>query len=296
MSEMKANLKKATAVLILVVLMLAAFSMLLGHSARAQTSQAQILSYSWYASPSDGDFIVVGEIQNIGNSVLSSVSLNAVVYASGGTELASASTTAFVSYLLPQQKAPFYIDFGSPGTDTSSTYSTVSNVKFTITNAPTTVEQPYESLSLNTGFVGALDGAYTIMGLLSNTGNQTASGIRVVGTYYNSVGTVVAVGFNNVTGSLTPNNSATFTVSEFDATPRMVSQISNYSLLVQTQTLQNNNSPSSASTSAPSSGSAGLTYGVVGAVMIVVVAVTALVFLRKRRNRLPTPPPPPPPE
>ena len=267
-------------------------------NAFSQVSQAdvnvKVLSYSWYASPSDGDFIVVGEVQNTGNSVLSSVSLNAAVYASDGTELVSASTTAYVSYLLPQQKAPFYIDFGSPGTDTNSTYSSVSNVVFTITNAPTTIDQQYEGLSLNTGFNGALDGAYTVIGLISNIGNQTADGIRVVGTYYNSVGTVVAVGFNNVTSSLIPNNSTTFTVSEFDAAPSLMSQISNYTLLVQTQTLQNNNSPSSSSTSAPSSGSSGLIYGVVGSVVIVVAAVTALAFLSKRRNRLPTPPPPPP--
>ena len=35
-------------------------------------THVQVLSYSYYVNPS-GDFIVVGEVQNTGNSILSSV-------------------------------------------------------------------------------------------------------------------------------------------------------------------------------------------------------------------------------
>ena len=53
-------------------------------------TNVKVLSYSWYVNP-PGDFIVVGEVQNTGNSVLHSVSLNATVYAQTGTELMSGS-------------------------------------------------------------------------------------------------------------------------------------------------------------------------------------------------------------
>jgi hypothetical protein len=258
-----------------------------------QTDNVKVLSYSWYASSSNNDFIVVGEVQNTANFVLSSVSLNAAVYASDGTEIVSGSTKIFANYLLPLQKAPFYIDFGNPGSGANSTYSSVSYVDFTVSIAPETNDQMYEGLSLNPAFSGVVEGAYIVLGAVNNNGNQTAKDIVVVATYYNNAGTVVAVGFNNLTSTFTSNNSTTFTLSEYDATPNLVAQISNYSLLVQTSTLQSNSlsSPSSLLSSS-SLGSLWLIYGVIGAVVIVVVAVTVLVFLRKRRN-LPPPPPPP---
>jgi hypothetical protein len=258
-------------------------------------SNVKVLSYSWYVNPS-GDLIVVGEVQNTGNSILSSVSLNATAYSSDETELVSSNAMPYVSDFLPQQKAPFYIDFGNPGAGNSLTASSVSNVEFTVSNAPTTNDTEYEGLALDAGLNGTSEGAYVVTGLVFNIGNQTANGIRVVGTYYNSAGTVVAVGFEILSGSLSPNNGTIFTVSEFDATSSLLSQISNYSLLVQTSTLQNNAlSSTSPSPSSSSSGSSGLIYVVVGTVVIVVVAVTALIFLRKRRNLPPPPLPPPPP-
>jgi hypothetical protein len=228
----------------------------------------------------------------VGGYILSLVSLNALVYASDGTEIVSGSTTAYASYLLPQQKAPFYIDFGNPGADSNSIYSSVSYVDFTVSNAPTTKDSEYAGLSLNPVFSGVVEGTYIVLGAINNIGNQTADSIRLVGTYYNSAGTVVAVGFNNINGSLTPNNSTEFTVSEFDATPNLVAQISNYSLLVQTSTLQNTLSASSPSPSSSSFDSSRLIYPVVVTVVIVVIAVMVLAFLKRRRN-LPPPPPPP---
>ena len=177
-------MKKYKVIVIMLVTIVCLGSVLIPN-ALSQLGNVKVLSYSWYVNPS-GDFIVVGEVQNTGNFVLSPVSLNAEVYAADGTELASGNTMAYVSYLLPQQKAPFYIDFGNSGTNVTPS---VSNVDFTISNAPPTSDQEYEDLSVNTSFNGSLDGTFTIMGFISNIGNQTATGIRVVGTYYNSAGT-----------------------------------------------------------------------------------------------------------
>ncbi len=257
------------------------------------TTNIKVLSYSWYVNTA-GDLIVVGEVQNTGTSILSSVSLTAAVYGSGTTELVSATGMPYVNDSLPQQKAPFYIDCGNPGAGAGLTASSVSNVEFTITNAPTTQSQQYQGLQIDHTFNETLGGSYIVTGVVFNNGNQTAKGINVVGTFYNSAGKVVAVGFVKSSVALIPGNQTVFSVSEFDPTTSLASQISNYSLLIQTSTLQNSLSTSSSSSPTSSSGSSVLIYIVVGIVVIVVVAAASLIFLRKRRN-LPLPPLPPPP-
>ena len=256
-------------------------------------THVQVLSYSYYVNPS-GDFIVVGEVQNTGNSNLTSVTLNATAYDSGGNTIAGNSAMAYVSNFLPQQKAPFYIDLG-PSTIAGTDWgSTVSSVDFTVFNAYSTSDQQYKGLSWDIAVNGTLGGSYIATGFVFNMGNQTAKGIKVVGTYYNSLGTVVAVGFDIVNDSLSPGNYTTYTVSEFDATPSLVAQISNCSILVQTSTLQGNNV-----TSPPSTTSSSITYlyaivaGIV--VLVILIVVVALLMFRKRKAAS-APPPPPPPE
>ena len=297
--EEKGNGMKKYKILVVTLLAIMCFGLVSIPNSFSQVGQVntniKVLSYSWYVNTA-GDLIVVGEVQNTGTSILSLVSLTAAVYGSGSTELVSATGMPYVSDLLQQQKAPFYIDCGNPGAGAGLTSSSVSNVEFTITNAPTTQSQQYQGLQIDNTSNETLAGAYIVTGLVYNFDNQTAKGINVVGTFYNRAGTVVAVGFVKSSVALIPGNQTVFSVSEFDPTTSLVSQISNYSLLIQTSTLQNNAlSTSSSSSSSSSSGSSELTYIVVGVVVIVVVAATALIFLRKRRNLPPPPLPPPPP-
>jgi LPXTG-motif cell wall-anchored protein len=240
-----------------------------------------VLSHSSYVN-SSGHFIVLGEVQNTGNHVLGNVSLNVVVSASNGSQLVSGTTTAYVNDFLPQQKAPFYLDFGKID---FNTISEVNTFDFNVSNHPPTNYIEYPGLSLIVTFNGIVNDAYVVSGSITNSGSQTANDIKVVGTYYNSAGIVVAVGFVILNDPLIPNNSVNFTVSEFDAVPKLVTKISNYSLLVQTST-QQFNLPSSASPtpSTASSGSSWIVYVGVSAVVIVVVAFATLVFLRKRKE------------
>jgi hypothetical protein len=241
-----------------------------------------VLSHSSYVN-SSGHFIVVGEVQNTGNHVLGNVSVNVVVSASNGSQLVSGTTMAYVNDFLPQQKAPFYLDFGKID---FNIISEVNTFAFNVSNHPPTNYIEYPGLSLIVTFNGIANDAYVVSGSITNSGSQTANDITVVGTYYNSAGIVVAVGFVILSGPLIPNNSVNFTVSEFDAAPKLVTKISNYSLLVQTST-QQLNLPSSMSPTPSTSSSVLPTasiVAVIGVVVIVVVAVVALVFLRKRRR------------
>jgi hypothetical protein len=240
-----------------------------------------VLSHSSYVS-SSGHFVVVGEVQNTGNHLLDTVSLDVVVSASNGSELVAGTATAYVNNFLVQQKAPFYLDFGKIDFNTVSETSTFD---FNVSNHPPTNYIQYLDLSLTVSSNGIVNNAYVVSGSITNSGNKTANDIKVVGTYYNSAGIVVAVGFVVLDNPLIPNSSADFTVSQFDTSSKLVSRISNYSLLVQTST-QQLYLPSSAPPTSSTSSSALPTASIVAVVIIAaiaVVAVVALVFLRKRR-------------
>jgi hypothetical protein len=244
-----------------------------------------VLSYSSYVNPS-GDFIVVGEVQNTGNRTLQSVTLNATADDSSGAEIAGSSNMAYVSYFLPQQKAPFYLDFGPSNIAGTDWASTVSSVDFTVYNAYSTSDQEYKNLVLTTNFKGVVAGVYTVIGFVNNVGNQTANGIRVVATYYNSLGKVIAVGFDIVNDSLPPISATLYRVGEFDATPSLVAQISSYSLLVQTSTLQGNSLPSPSPTNPGTGGPLPITYLyaiIVGTIVAVIVIAVALLMFRRRK-------------
>ncbi len=273
-----------TRIVAVIVCTVFVFSLVLSPNVFVQAAYTgvTVLSHSSYVS-SSGHFIVVGEVQNTGNHVLGNVSLDVVVSASNGSQFLSGTTMAYVNDFLPQQKAPFYLDFGKID---FNTIPDVITFDFNVSNHPPTNYIEYPDLSLIVSSNGIVNNAYVVSGSISNSGSQTANDIKVVGTYYNSAGIVVAVGFVILNDPLIPNSSANFTVSEFDASPKLVSKISNYSLLVQTST-QQFNLPSSASPTSSTSSSVLPTasiVAVVGVVVIVVVAVAALVFLRKRRR------------
>ncbi|MBN1358652.1 hypothetical protein JW988_07780 [Candidatus Bathyarchaeota archaeon] len=259
------------------------FSLVLSHYdfTHAANTSVTVLSYSSYYT---GNFIIVGEVQNTGSHALESVSLNIVVSASDGTQIAAGTTNAGANEFLPQQKAPFYIDLGKINSDT---LSKVSTFNISVSNAPPTNYNQYQDLSLNVDFNGIVNDVYVVSGSITNTGNQTANNIKIYGTYYNSAGVVVAVGLFVLKDPLTPKTSASFTVDEFDASPHLVNKISNYALLVQTST-QIFATPSAPSTTSPSdspqsSDISWLIFGVVGVVAIV-FGVGLLVYFRKRKH------------
>jgi hypothetical protein len=240
-----------------------------------------VLSHSSYVS-SSGHFVVVGEVQNTGNHVLGNASLDVVVSASNGSQFLKGTSMAYVNDFLPQQKAPFYLDFGKID---FTTIPDALTFDFNVSNHPPTNNIEYPDLSLIVSSNGIVNNAYVVSGTISNSGSKTANDIKVVGTYYNSAGIVVAVGFVTLNGPLIPGNSANFTVSEFDASPKLVTKISSYSLLVQTST-QQLNLPSSVSTTPSTvySDSSWLVYFGLSIVVIVAVAFAALVFLRKAKK------------
>ena len=198
--------------------------------AAAANTSVTVLSYSSYVSPT-GHFVVLGEIQNTCSHALDSVALNVIVSASDESIIAEGTTEAFIRNFLPDQKAPFYIDFGKIDFDLISK-SSIFNIS--LNNAPPTNYDQYRDLSVNIDHNGISNIAYMISGSITNNGNQTANNVVIYGTYYNTAGVVVAVGSVELDDPLAPMASIDFTLSEMDESASLTTKISSYALLVQT--------------------------------------------------------------
>jgi hypothetical protein len=308
----KGNLKKTIVVVILAVLTLAAFSMLSGPSVRANTSEANILSYSWYVAPSStviaaevGDLIVVGEVQNVGSNVIGNVTIEGTALSSTGQTLANTSSPAFVYHMLPGQKAPFYLDFTAQSSSTSqdlSWVSSVSTVTVSVSSVEYAAERQYSGLTIpnsggNTSYIDS-NGTFTVYGTFVNTGSQAAVDPWVVATFYNAAGTVIGLNYTEyLTNSLAPGDPVRFFATPTDNTALLSSEIASYTLQIDSLTMTNSTSSSTSSpTASPSTSTAQLpTLPIVVVVVVVVVVIAALMLLRKRQKLPPPPPPPPPP-
>ena len=323
-------MKKILIGLVLVILIVSSVSLLSAPRVKADSSEAKILSYSWYVAPSTstlaqsiGDLIVVGEVQNVGTNTLGNVIVGAEAYNDSGGFEGSAQFAAFVTYLNPGQKAPFYLDFAPEITD-PTTYdpswaSSVTNVTLHLLSASDSAQTQYSGLTIPAGTVSVSNttGTYTLTGTVQNTGDQTTGRVWVVTTFYNGSGTVVSLNYTGtyISQSLTPGKSVTFTATPVDNTAQLTSSIANYSILIQsdptptatstpaasaTPTVQPSTSPTSSSQTTPTASSLfGISASLISeaaiiAVVIVVIILAAFMLLRRRQRHADLPPPPPP--
>jgi hypothetical protein len=231
----------------IVLLTMFAFSILLVPEVLSETGNVKVVSYSWYIDTA-GLLEVVGEVQNVGTSTVNSVMLNGIVTTTDGAQL-QGGALVYVAQLLPQQKAPFYMTFMQSLNSNmqSSVIPTVSSVDLTVTSAPTTTSYQYQDLKI-TKHSDSLDattenrGTYWVTGTLQNTGSQTAQNIRVLGTFYDSKGNVLAVGGytdrDPLIVSLAPSKTVDFKFGAYDMNETSApsdQKIASYSLLIQTE-------------------------------------------------------------
>jgi hypothetical protein len=300
-------MRKSAACLI-VLLAFASVGLALVPNVSSQTVNIKVVSYSYYVD-NIGYFDVVGEVQNTGPNTIQSVVLSGKVYTSDGTAQAySYPTTVWVANLLPQQKAPFYMEF-PPQTSATGDLSWLSlgvdHVDFTINVANATSSYQYPDITLVSHSGGTdKEGVYWVTGTVKNTGTQTAKNIRVVGTFYNASGTVVAVGITDpplTPSSLAPSSTASFKFGAWDLNQTLVpdyEKIDHYTLLFQVEDpILTGTAPTPpASTPTPgdstptsSSGSGNPTpiapdTQYVAIIVIVLVGLAAAILLLRRRK------------
>ena len=302
-------MKKITTIVIIAILVLAAFSLLSTRSVKASTSEATVLSYSRYVAPSNtvlasepGDLIVVGEVENVGSNIIGNVTIQGTAFSSTETELAQTATQAFVYDTLPGQKAPFYLDFNAASSSTPdlSWVSSVSTVQVTVTSVTDTKDRQYAGVIIpNPGGSAPYipgNGTYYIDGTILNNGTQVDQHPWVVATFYNSNGTVIGLNFTDeLTPSFAPTDALHFFASPTDDTPQLTDEIASYSLLVDSLTLANGTSPQPTPSPTGSTATAQLPILTIAVVVVVIVVVIAVLMLLRRRQKTPLPPPPPPP-
>jgi hypothetical protein len=295
----------------LCVLTLTCFTVLAPVQVNGASSDAKVLSYSWYQASTNelaayvGDLIVVGELQNVGVTNIFSVYVEGSAYI-GNVEVAHYSRQVFGNNLLPQQKAPFYLDFvpGSILVEDFEDWADVTDVKVTVGYLANTDRSMYQGLTAPSEG-GYRSGVYTVVGKVENVGTESIGDVRVITTFYNAAGTVVSLNYTDIfSEKIAPGASKNFVATPVDY---YSGDIASYSILIQSTIQQpdgtitsnpsNANAPSASTTVPPKTSSSTTTSGGIGTtrtimiIIIVVLAITVIgviLVLNNRGKRKPT--------
>ncbi len=302
---MKKMKKQLLTIILLCALTLTCFTTLSTVHVNADSSDVQILSYSWYAAPTDdmatnaGDLVVVGEVQNVGTTNLLSVRVSATAYVNG-TEVGYAYRQVYGNNLKPDQKAPFYLDF-LPGNSITGDLSWVGNVTDVVVYVGY-IEysdlEMYQALTVSSENSTA-SGVYRVVGSVQNTGSETIGDVRVITTFYDASGTVVSLNYTEVlSDSLAPGSSVSFVANPVDNYP--ASNITSYTTLVQstiqvpettatpTATPSATVTPSTSATPTPTQtagDSQDYTLIIVAAIAIIVIVGAVVAILMRGRGK-----------
>ena len=242
---------RKSALLAFVVAITIALCMTLIPHVFSQPENIRVLSYSWYIDISSGDYVVVvGEVQNVGPNIIDYVKVIGTFYASDGTPLAGDSVRSLTTQILPQQKAPFYMIVTIYDSNTGYSWDpqSIDHLNISVDRAEPTESSQYQGLEISS-HESSTDayGYYMVTGVVKNTGTQSTNQASVVAAFYNSTGSVVAVGTSYLTpSSIAPGSTASFTIYPLDYLAVM-GEISSYSLLIQTL----NAAPSATPTPSP---------------------------------------------
>ncbi len=135
----------------------------------------------------NGIYHVLGEVENTGEIPVTSVNITATGYDQSGNVLASSSTNADLTLILPKEKSPFdvvltRIDFEK------DLYNYSLSIAF---SEASPVARTLKILSNTTNTDSA--GIIYVDGILTNTGTGIEANVRVISTFYDSKGFVVLV-------------------------------------------------------------------------------------------------------
>jgi hypothetical protein len=223
----------------------------------SQPENVRVLSYSWHIDISSGEYlVVVGEVQNVGPNIIDYVKVIGTFYASDGTPLEGNSVRSLTTQILPQQKAPFYMIVPIYDSLTSSWVwdpQSIDYLTILVNYAEPTKSSQYQGLEISS-HESSTDayGLYAVTGVVKNTGTQSTNQATVVATFYNSTGSVVAVGTSYLTpSSIAPGSTASFTIYPLDYWA-VAGEVSSYSLLIQAQNTTPSATPTPSPTASPS--------------------------------------------
>jgi hypothetical protein len=292
-----------TSILLLTVL---SFSLALVPSARSATSDIKVVDFSYYLDDS-GILWVVGEVQNQGQQIIRYVLLSATATQGDGTVVDPAAGQAWAKYLLPNQKAPFAFPIDNTNTESGAwTGIPIKSIDISITQADATPLYQYGDVKVtNSSYKVDPDGTYWVSGQLQNTGSETATGVTMVASFYNSSGTIVAAcELDADSSTLAAGATTTFKLNAIDLNTTTTSpnrQIQSYSLSVQVlgplesgaaptvsaPTINSGPAPTPIGSNSGSTGgdASNNTWIIIAAVVAVVVVLGVVLALRMRKPK-----------
>ena len=248
---------KKSVILAFVVTITMVLCMTLIPNVFSQPENVRVLSYSWYIDITSGEYlVVVGEVQNVGPNIIDYVRVIGTFYSSDGTPLQGNSVKSLINQILPQQKAPFYMIVPIYDSLTGSWVwdpQSIDYLTILVNYAEPTESSQYQGLEISS-HESSTDayGTYMVTGVVKNTGTQSTNQATVVATFYNSTGSVVAVGTSYLTPrSIAPGSTASFTIYPL-AYFAVAGEVSSYSLLIQTQNTTPSATPTPSPTASPS--------------------------------------------
>jgi hypothetical protein len=193
--------------LLIILMATLAFLSALSSQSKASTLQVEILpTHSGYIND-QGYFYVVGEVQNFGANPVENVNITATFYDLNGDFVALGNGTTTLYTILPGRKSPFEI-FLYSALDSQRVHSyTLSIVQFSqAQNKPLGLEIVTNSSHIDT------DG-FHVTGEIKNIGPEYTSFVRVIATFYNASGYVIATKFSySNPKNLNPGQVATFDI------------------------------------------------------------------------------------
>ena len=184
----KSSRKTLTIALAIVVVVVAAFlgAYLLtrsgGNNPTPGIESVTILSKTAFTSEA-GYYTIVGEVKdNLGTNV-ENVKIVATFYDSSNTVIETSYAYTEIDILKPGQKSPFelssYPAFLSPASYKLS-------VEYDLTQ-----DQPFQGLMILNQTASISNGYHITVGEVKNNGTSKSTDVMIVGTYYNSAGTVI---------------------------------------------------------------------------------------------------------
>jgi hypothetical protein len=142
----------------------------------------QILSHTGYLD-SLGYYHVVGEVLNSGDQPLSHVKVTATFYNSSGIVVGTSYTTTTLSILLAGRKSPFDILLFDTAVSPKVHHYSLASARV----------QALRILS-NSSYVDAI-GYRHVVGEIKNIGTVNTTYVKVIATFYNTTGGVIASSF-----------------------------------------------------------------------------------------------------
>ena len=161
-----------------------------------------------------GSYMVVGEVQNVGDTAAKDVYVSITYYDAGNAVIDSIDVDVLLDVVLSGRKAPFKHVLGAEDSARVDHYA----IEVHFTEYPTGKPQGLEILWHNSTVPPVPPGVpkwLIISGEIKNVGSETATVVFVTSTHYDALGKVIGVSLVGASPpTLQPNQVATFQILE----------------------------------------------------------------------------------